>query len=346
MSKLILQPGDHRRLLREFVENTKGTIRIASAYVTDTALLKDNETRVRLLTSFDAMDLISGATSLDSLANLLERGVQCRLVERIPKLHAKVYIFADGSAVITSANLTGNALDSNIEVGHQFSGDAVTGLSRWFDTIWHGGRQLAASDVESWKKKIAPLRARWDQARSELLKLTSELLTGRPAEGIGDLFTGTRRFFYFNTNRRNEKPTANGRWKLEEEMRVRGCAVVWTTFKSERDMKSVQPGDVILAFAKGVGVIGVGVAKSGPTILRIDAAESIYRLRTPIARDVTPNKREWRIDVDWLEWKRDSDACPLNRDVRGISQQPPNASFLDVTDGWIPEKVRKHFLRT
>jgi HKD family nuclease len=93
-------------------------VRIASAYVTDSALLSGiKNRRVQLLTSLSLMDIVSGASSLESLALLISRGVQCRCVSGGPRLHAEVYIFGAESAVVTSANLTRNALDSNIEVG-------------------------------------------------------------------------------------------------------------------------------------------------------------------------------------------------------------------------------------
>ena len=113
----------HRHRLRDLLETTNGPVRIPSAYVTDTALLTSTKNRkVQLLTSLSPMDIVSGAPSLESLALLLKSGVYCRCVSGGPRLHAKVYIFGDESAVVTSANLTRNALNSNIEVGIQLTG--------------------------------------------------------------------------------------------------------------------------------------------------------------------------------------------------------------------------------
>lgn len=108
----------HRVRLRDLLNKTDGLVRIASAYVTDTDLLTGLRAKnVQLLTSLSRMDIITGASSLDSLRFLIDSGVDCRCVSRRPRLHAKVYIFGGQSAIITSANLTWNALDSNIEVG-------------------------------------------------------------------------------------------------------------------------------------------------------------------------------------------------------------------------------------
>src|SRR5271165_6596311 len=78
--------------------------------------------KVRLLTSLVRMDIVSGATSLACLRSLIKAGVECSCLSRGPRLHAKVYIFGDQSAIVTSANLTTNALDRNIEVGVHVTG--------------------------------------------------------------------------------------------------------------------------------------------------------------------------------------------------------------------------------
>ena len=111
-------PRKHRNLLRSLLKRTEGTVRIASAYVTDTDLLSDIKKRdVRLLTYLSKMDIIVGASSLDSLTALIKGGVQCRYISSGPRLHAKVYVSDDQSAVVTSANLTWKALEKNTEKG-------------------------------------------------------------------------------------------------------------------------------------------------------------------------------------------------------------------------------------
>ena len=68
----------HRQLLRNLLETTEGPVRIASAYITDRDLLWGVKgRRVQILTSLLLMDIISGATSLDSLRSLIENGAEC-----------------------------------------------------------------------------------------------------------------------------------------------------------------------------------------------------------------------------------------------------------------------------
>jgi len=65
MGRVIAGVGVHRARLQQLVATTQGPVCIASAYVTDTGLFRDDSSRdVRLLTALSTMDLISGATSL------------------------------------------------------------------------------------------------------------------------------------------------------------------------------------------------------------------------------------------------------------------------------------------
>src|SRR5436190_1168544 len=113
MHKVIVENGrnrQHRQRLRNLLETTKGAVRIASAYVTETDLLFGiNNREVQLLTSLLRMDVISGATSLESLRSLIESGVHCRCLSDGPRLHGKVYMFGDDCGIVTSANLTKSA---------------------------------------------------------------------------------------------------------------------------------------------------------------------------------------------------------------------------------------------
>ncbi|HEY9141921.1 MAG TPA: hypothetical protein VIN93_13580 [Bryobacteraceae bacterium] len=79
MYKVIAEDGSHRQhrqWLRNLLETTGGSVRIASAYVTETDLLLgiENHRSVQILTYLSCMDVISGATSLESLRSLIEMG--------------------------------------------------------------------------------------------------------------------------------------------------------------------------------------------------------------------------------------------------------------------------------
>ena len=130
MAVLIEAKGSERRHRPKFqalLRQTSGPVRIASAYVTDKHLLGNLQGRdVCLITNLSRMDIVAGATSLESLKALIEAGVRCKYMppEGL-RLHAKVYLFGEQSAVVTSCNLTNNALQNNIEVGVHLSDEDV-----------------------------------------------------------------------------------------------------------------------------------------------------------------------------------------------------------------------------
>ena len=85
-------------------------------------------------------------------------------------------------------------------------------------------------------------------------------------------------------------------------------------------------------FAKGVGIIGIGVATARCEILpSIDPNRLWYK-----AQD---DALEWRIPTNWLAWKDDADACPYSA--------APNSTFWNVTATKYDdfrESVKAHFL--
>ena len=98
MPQIIAEDGkqrQHRQRLNELGKKTEGIVRMPATYVTDRELLIGiNNRKVCLLTSRSPMDIASGAISLDTLAALIESGVECRFLPERPRLHAKVYSLA------------------------------------------------------------------------------------------------------------------------------------------------------------------------------------------------------------------------------------------------------------
>jgi len=318
----------HRNALHNLVKQTEGTVRIASAYVTDIHLLSGIKNRdVRLLTYLSKMDIIGGASSLDSLSALLKAGVQCRYISSGPRLHAKVYLFGDQSAVVTSANLTGNGLDKNIEVGVHLSGVAAHKLIHWFDMLWkNSADELSLAMVSRWQRETEAQRAEYAALRKKIEKqpmLPGEgSLSHGSATKLHDLFEKAGRFFVCNTDRK-WSPDA------EERMRHLGYAAAWEEFRYPNHMDKVGQGDAIFMFAKGVGIIGVGRAKAHREILKSGTPDRVMPGIPTL---------EWRVPVDWLAWKKDRDC---------YSWKSPNLTFFEVgQDKYFPMRdgVKKHFL--
>ncbi len=291
---LIIGVGDHRQQLYHLLATTSGVVRIVSPYVSESIILGDIGNReVRLLTAVNKKDIGFGATSLDALERLIDKGVKCRSMPDDPTLHAKVYIFGSESALVTSANFTKRALDDNIEVGSIVDEDGVQTLTAWFEKLWKTAKVLDAQRIAQLKQETAELRLACSDFRDKWE------LTGH-ADGPGpepNPPTTPVSYFLCNTNRRYD-PSRD----CERAMKARGYAAAWNEgIPGIGTMRKVQPGDIVLLYENGVGIVAIGRAEGdceedwemGPRRL-------VYR------EDFNP---EFRIPVRWIRQVGDEDAC-------------------------------------
>jgi len=341
MNTLILEDGTpqrrHRARLGDLLATTTGIVRIASAYVTDRELLSDIRGRdTRLLISLLPMDIASGAMSLETLRWMLDSGVEIRVLPDRPRLHAKTYIFGMSVAVVTSANLTSSAFDSNLEVGVEVRGEDLTKLTCWFDQLWQVAFPLTAEHLIELQRQTAALRREFvklkKQSQSELVVAEKQQADGRLTDSLQNLFATALRFFVCNTNRRYSPLTATGGSAMEREMYSHQLATAWVPFKFPSHMQLVAPGDGVFMFAKGVGIIGVGVATARCEIVPATDPNRLWY------KD-EDNILEWRVPTKWLVWKDDADACPY--------PGAPNFTFWNVTEtqyDYFRESVKSHFL--
>jgi hypothetical protein len=336
IAELLAEDGNqrrHRQSLGRMLLTTRGPVRIATAYVTDSDLLLGTKNRkVQLLTSLVHMDIVSGATSLHALRSLARAGIECRSFSAGRRLHAKVYIFGDECGLVTSANLTKNALDSNIEVGIRVTGSVVHALINWFDAFWSTAARIGLRELSRWEEETAALRQAYIALRRKAgaaPRRASETVPAiRSQSQFRALFKTAPSYFVCNTNRRHSPDGAH-----ENLMQRTQYAAVWTDFKYPTHMQRVSKGDAIFMFAKGAGIIGVGRAKAGTEILPPDDPD---RITSEFVEE-----EEWRVPVDdWLAWAEDDeDAYPWKM---------PNASFLDVSGNdyrKLREGISRHFLR-
>lgn len=150
-------------------------------------------------------------------------------------------------------------------------------------------------------------------------------------DDLRDLLDGLKnRFFLCNTDRKNSIPANSG--ELERKMHSRGYAAAWEKFDYPSHMEMVKSGDAIFMFAKGgVGVVGIGRAKGGCEVLEPDDPGRIG------GSSEWTRKKEWRVPVDWLDWRHDHDGCRIST--------PPRQTFLEVTGNrFLRIAVRGHFL--
>ena len=328
------QARSHRDSLFRLLASTTGEIRIASAYVTDREFLLAGKGRKRkLLTSLDPMDIASGATSLECLRALLQSSVEIRFSPSHPRLHAKLYLFGATDAVVTSANMTRNAMEFNLEVGVTVSGKEVKDLNDWYDHLWQDAERLDIKELTKLSGRLSSLRRQFSKLKAEASK-RFDIPRKKPKRGTSSLervFSESKKFYFVNTNRRYDYKTETRGYGMEENMLDQGLAVVWESFNFPSHMSSVQPGDVILAFAKKVGIIAVGVAKSGCEILDHDSDKRVR----PFKDYPYP---EWRVPTHWLVRVDNEDALPY--------REAPNASFVDVSGEQYSElrkSVKEHF---
>ena len=78
------------------------------------SLLSHQPSKVQVITRFNLADFAEGVSDVAGLRKLLDSGASVRGVRN---LHAKLYLFGESRAMITSANLTSAALGWNHEFG-------------------------------------------------------------------------------------------------------------------------------------------------------------------------------------------------------------------------------------
>ena len=126
--------------------------------------LISDEQDVRLVTRLNDRDVLSGVLDPEALAKLQDAEAKIRLHD--DSLHAKLWIF-DDRTVIGSANLTGKALSSNVELMVK-SGAMVRSLANEFREVWRALRntRMTSNQLRALAKRLEdhPARRRFEQA--------------------------------------------------------------------------------------------------------------------------------------------------------------------------------------
>ena len=133
-------------------------------------LLSLDPANIQVITRFNLVDFAEGVSDIAALRMLLDAGAQVRGVR---KLHSKLYLFGN-RAIVTSANLTKAALDSNHEFGLVTDDALIMATCRdYFDDLWQRATSNLSHDhVDAWEEAVTRHRA----------------LGGRPSSqtGLGD----------------------------------------------------------------------------------------------------------------------------------------------------------------
>lgn len=124
------------------------------------ALIADKKIRVKLITRFNLEDFFSNASDLSALKYLLKHGASIRGVK---DLHSKLYIFDKKKILLTSANLTYKALNTNQELGvTATSGEIFRSAYDYFQKLWSlAGPNIDLHKLSVWEKRVERHKKRY-----------------------------------------------------------------------------------------------------------------------------------------------------------------------------------------
>jgi len=198
-----------------------------------------------VLTRFNLADFGSGVSDVAALRAILEAG---GCVRGVRGLHAKVFLFGDARAAVTSANLTSRGLKGNHEFGCVSEDSPFINACRaYFDRLWQAaaGSDLTAAQLDEWNAQVTAFLTSGGRPEREaglpdhgmvvdLDRLTPTVTRGWPAES-GQAFV---KFF----GRSNDRLP----WTFQafEEVRRAGCHWACTYPKGKRP-RQVADGDTL-----------------------------------------------------------------------------------------------------
>jgi hypothetical protein len=196
--------------------------------------------RIRLITRFNLLDFMTGVSDTEALSLLLRSGAEVR---GIRDLHAKLYLFGKSLAVVTSANLTGQGLSRNHELGFVSSDRSiVAACRRYFEDLWPlAGANLTESHLLEWQERLQENRASnhrpfWVKGLSdEGVEVPGKALAFVPAADLGQSFV---KFFGISSDR------VDRNCSIIDEVKRSGCHWACTYPKNKRP-RGVREGAVL-----------------------------------------------------------------------------------------------------
>jgi hypothetical protein len=141
----------------------RSAVRIISPFITRRAaerLLEHGDPDTfEVITRYDLAAFARRVSDTSALRTLIAAGARVRGVRAV---HAKVYLFGTGGAIVTSANLTESGLRSNHEFGLVSSEAAITASAlRYFTRLWErAGEDLTPGVIDGWDERIGVARSR------------------------------------------------------------------------------------------------------------------------------------------------------------------------------------------
>ncbi len=205
-------------------------------------LLSCEPGRVMVITRFNLADFAEGVSDVAALRKLLDCGARVR---GIRNLHAKLYLFGESRAIITSANLTKAALDRNHEFGLVAEDPTIVATClEYFQNLWQrGGEDLSEIQVDDWDKVVSRYRATGGRPseRAGLGDFGADASVALPVRLPVSMSDASRAFVKFLGNSKNRVPLIHSTLKEIDET---GCH--WAvSYPASRRPRQVQDDDVI-----------------------------------------------------------------------------------------------------
>lgn len=142
--------------LRDGLEVSSGRWLVACPFikrsVVDSLLGVTHLDEIRVITRFDMRDFVKGVSDVDALGALVAAGADVR---GMSGLHAKVFVFGEARAAVTSANLTKKGLTSNTEFGCVSDDpEFVWQCAERVAQLHSAGRETTEAELEKWAAKV------------------------------------------------------------------------------------------------------------------------------------------------------------------------------------------------
>jgi PLD-like domain len=156
MSFLLID-GGWDEVIDQSVEHAENGLKIVCPFIkhkTVQRLFKlGNPASIQVITRFNLSDFCSGVNDISALRLLAQAGAEIR---GIRNLHAKLYLFGDSRAIVTSANLTESALTRNCEFGFlAYDDPVVEKCHSYFSSLWNLAQpKLEPEQLDLWEKQV------------------------------------------------------------------------------------------------------------------------------------------------------------------------------------------------
>lgn len=117
MPEIALIKSPWEDIFLDLVEQTEEKLRIASPFIKSKPVekmisAKSSDVSIEYITSFKLMNFYRKSSDFEALNTILRSN---GIIKNYQPLHAKVYIFDQKQAIITSGNLTDGGMNTNYE---------------------------------------------------------------------------------------------------------------------------------------------------------------------------------------------------------------------------------------